>query len=94
MTKYKSMEDKPKIVYFYTKSQSWKRMKLDSNGAFHWETAKLMEAFYEMSLIISKTNCTRLERQFFISCLVSAATITLGAESQKNYQKLRCMGPQ
>ncbi|KAF2353960.1 Ribonuclease H-like domain [Trinorchestia longiramus] len=53
-TNHKALKEKPK-EFFTAKLHELNRMKLDSSSVFHQETWKLVEAFYELSLLIAKT---------------------------------------
>ncbi|KAF2355923.1 hypothetical protein FHG87_013330 [Trinorchestia longiramus] len=52
-TNHKALKEKPK-EFFTAKLHELNRMKLDSSSVFHQETWKLVEASYELSLLIAK----------------------------------------
>ncbi|KAF2343238.1 protein of unknown function DUF4371 [Trinorchestia longiramus] len=52
-TNHKALKEKPK-EFFTAKLHELNRMKLDSTSVFHQETWKLVEASYELSLLIAE----------------------------------------
>ncbi|XP_042204398.1 protein ZBED8-like [Homarus americanus] len=64
-------------------------MKLDTTGAFHQETFKVVEASYELSLLIARAKKAHSIGETLVKpCLLSAANIVLGDESQKKVSKI------
>ncbi|XP_068207463.1 protein FAM200C-like [Palaemon carinicauda] len=64
-------------------------MKLDSSSVFHQETWKLVEASYELSLLISKAKKPHSVRETLVKpCLLRAANTVLGEESQRKLSKI------
>jgi hypothetical protein len=80
---HKKLKDKPK-EFSAAKLQCLKCMKLDTTGAFHQNKAKLIEAYYELSLLIAKAKKAHTTGETLVKpCLLTAANIMPGAESQK-----------
>ncbi|CAK1591819.1 unnamed protein product [Parnassius mnemosyne] len=76
-TKHSSLKDKPK-EFFASKSASLKRMKLDSTGSFAKSSEKVLQASYELSLIIAKAKKSHTIGESLIKpCLLKAADIYL-----------------
>ncbi|KAF2346471.1 protein of unknown function DUF4371 [Trinorchestia longiramus] len=64
-------------------------MKLDSSSVFHQETWKLVEASYELSLLIAKAKKPHSVGETLVKpCLLSAANTVLGEESQRKLSKI------
>ncbi|XP_068240050.1 protein FAM200C-like [Palaemon carinicauda] len=64
-------------------------MKLDSSSVFHQETWKLVEASYELSLLIAKTEKPHSMGETLVKpCLLRAANIVLGEGSQRKLSKI------
>ena len=53
-TIHPALVDKPK-AFFETKRHSLKQAKLDSSGAFRQQTSKVVEASYEIAMLIAKS---------------------------------------
>ncbi|CAM4667033.1 unnamed protein product [Lepidochelys kempii] len=80
---HSTLKDKRK-EFFAAKLQNLKRMKLDTTGAFHQVSAKVVEASYALSLLIAKAKKAHIIGETFVKpCLLKAAEIVLGAESKK-----------
>ncbi|KAF2346202.1 protein of unknown function DUF4371 [Trinorchestia longiramus] len=64
-------------------------MKLDSSSVFHQETWKLVEASYELSLLIAKAKKPYSVGETLVKpCLLSAANTVLGEEGQRKLIKI------
>ena len=72
--------------YFAGKSISLKRVKLDRDGDFRQDLSKVVEASYEISLLIARRNKPHNIGETLVKpCILTAAKILLGEDS---YQKL------
>ncbi|XP_072385361.1 protein FAM200C-like [Diabrotica undecimpunctata] len=82
-SKHKSFKDKPK-EFFATKSENLKRIKLDSTGSTAQSFEKVIEASYELSLLIAKEKKSHIIGETFVKpCLLKAAGIILGTQSKQ-----------
>ncbi|XP_066963754.1 protein FAM200C-like [Macrobrachium rosenbergii] len=64
-------------------------MKLDSSSVFHHETWKLVEASYELSLLIAKAKKPHSVGETLLKpCLLRAANTVLGEEGQRKLSKI------
>ena len=80
--------DKPK-TYFSTKLSSLKRMKLDDSGDFRRDSAGILEASYEISLLIARGKKPHsIGESLLKPCILSAAKLVLGEESAKKLSKI------
>ncbi|KAF2362564.1 protein of unknown function DUF4371 [Trinorchestia longiramus] len=87
-TNHKALKEKPK-EFFTVKLHELNRMKLDSSSVFHQETGKLVEASYELSLLIAKAKKPHSVGETLVKpCLLSAANTVLGEESQRKLSKI------
>ncbi|XP_072384347.1 protein FAM200C-like [Diabrotica undecimpunctata] len=78
LSKHNSFKDKPK-EFFATKSENLKRMKLDSTGSTAQSSEKVLEASYELSLLIAKEKKSDIIGETLVKpCLLQAADIILG----------------
>ncbi|CAH2096181.1 unnamed protein product [Euphydryas editha] len=76
-TKHSALKDKPK-EFFTSKSASLKRMKLNSTGSFAQSSEKVLEASYELSLLIAKAKKSHTIGETLVKpCLLKAADIVL-----------------
>ena len=83
-----ALKDKLK-EFFVAKLHSFKRMKLDSTGAFHQETTKVVEASYELALLIAKDKKAHSIGETFVKpCMLTAAKIVLDENSRQNLSKI------
>ncbi|KAI6652509.1 SCAN domain-containing protein 3 [Oopsacas minuta] len=71
--------------YFAGKSISLKRVRSDRNADFHQGLKKVVEASYEISLLIVRTKNHTQSETLVKPCILSAAKLVLGEDS---YQKL------
>ncbi|CAM2097282.1 unnamed protein product [Caretta caretta] len=80
---HSALKDKPK-EFFAAKLQNLKCMKLDTTGTFHQASAKVVEASYELSLLIAKAKEVHMIGETLVKpCLLKAADIVLGAKGKK-----------
>lgn len=87
-TNHKALKEKPK-EFFTAKLHELNRMKLDSSGVIHQETWKLVEASYELSLLIAKAKKPHSVGETLVKpCLLRAANTVLGEESQRKLSKI------
>jgi len=88
ITNHPSLKDKP-INFFYAKINSAKRMKLDSTGHFAIENDKLMEASYEIVLLIAKDKKSHTIGQSLVKPrLFTACKTVLNEESYAKVAKI------
>lgn len=87
-TKHTSLKDKPK-GFFATKSENLKRMKLDSTGSTAQSSEKVLEASYELSLLIAKEKKSHIIGETLVKpCLLKAADIILGTDSRQKLSQI------
>ncbi|CAK1591742.1 unnamed protein product [Parnassius mnemosyne] len=87
-TKHSSLKDKPK-EFFASKSASLKRIKLDSTGSFAKSSEKVLQASYELSLIIGKAKKSHTIGESLIKpCLLKTADIILGPEIKQKFSQI------
>ncbi|KAF2358342.1 protein of unknown function DUF4371 [Trinorchestia longiramus] len=87
-TNHKALKEKPKEL-FTSKLYELNRMKLNSSSVFHQETWKLVQASYELSLLIAKAKKPHSVGETLVKpCLLSAANTVLGEESQGKLMKI------
>jgi hypothetical protein len=85
-TNHKRLKDKPR-EFFGARLQCLKRMKLDTTGAFHQNTAKLVEESYELSLLIANAKEAHTIGETLVkSCRLTASNIVLVPKARKCYQ--------
>ena len=88
ITNHKALKEKPK-EFFTAKHHELNCMKLDSSSVFHQETWKLVEASYELSLLIAKAKKPHSVGETLVKpCLLSAANTVLGEESQRKLSRI------
>ncbi|XP_008189561.1 SCAN domain-containing protein 3-like, partial [Acyrthosiphon pisum] len=88
ITNHPSLKDKP-IDFFHAKINSVKRMKLDSTGHFARENEKLMEASYEIALLIAKDKKPHTIGESLVKpCLFTACKTILNEESCAKVAKI------
>lgn len=88
MTNHLALKDKPK-EFFAAKCNSLKRMKLDSTGDFRKETAKIVEASYELALLIAKAKKAHTIGEILVKpCMLTAAKIVLGDSCEQKLSKV------
>ncbi|XP_049948187.1 SCAN domain-containing protein 3-like [Schistocerca serialis cubense] len=74
--------------FFAAKCDNLKRMKLDTAGSFAQTSEEVLEATYELSLLISRTKKSHIIAETLVkSCLSKAADIVLGSEKLKTTSK-------
>ncbi|KAF2349537.1 protein of unknown function DUF4371 [Trinorchestia longiramus] len=87
-TNHKALKEMTK-EFFTAKLHELNRMKLDSSSVFHQETWKLVEASYELSLLIVKAKKPHSVGDTLVKpCLLSAANTVVGEESQRKLSKI------
>lgn len=87
-TNHVALKDKPKD-YFVAKLNTFKRMKLDSTGVFHQDTTNVVEASYELALLIAKEKKAHTIGETLVKpCMLTAAKIVLGDESRQKLSKI------
>ncbi|CAB3242569.1 unnamed protein product [Arctia plantaginis] len=87
-TKHSALKDKPK-EFFASKSASLKRMKLDSTGSFAQSSEKVLEASYELSLLIAKAKKSHTIGETLVKpCLLKATDIILGPETKQKFSQI------
>ncbi|CAM5165497.1 unnamed protein product [Natator depressus] len=85
---HSALKDKPK-EFFAAKLQNLKCMKLDITGALNQASAKVVEASYHLSLLITKAKKAHIIGEALVKpCLLKAADIVLGAESKKKISEI------
>uniref|UniRef100_K7G7R4 DUF4371 domain-containing protein n=1 Tax=Pelodiscus sinensis TaxID=13735 RepID=K7G7R4_PELSI len=83
MKNHCALTEKPE-EFFADKLQNLKCKKLDTTGAFHQVSAKVVEASYELSLLIAKAKKAHIIRETLMKpCLLKAIDMVLGVESKK-----------
>jgi zinc finger BED domain-containing protein 5/7/8/9 len=88
ITNHPSLKDKP-IDFFHAKINSVKRMKLDSTCHFAMENDKLMEASYEIALLIAKDKKPHTIGESLVKpCLLTACKTVLNEESCAKVAKM------
>lgn len=87
-SKHNSFKDKPK-EFFATKSENLKRMKLDNTGSTAQSSEKVLEASYELSLLIAKEKKSHIIGETLVKpCLLKAADIILGTQSKQKLSQI------
>lgn len=87
-TKHSASQDKPK-EYFVAKSETLKRIKCDSTGSFAQSSEKVLEASYELSLLIAKAKKSYIVGETLVKpCLLKAADIVLGPEGRQKLSQI------
>lgn len=87
-TSHPALKNKPK-EFFIGKRNSLNRMKLDSTGTFQQENEKVIEASYEVSLLIAKDKKPHTIGETLIKpSILKATRIVLGEESQRKMDKI------
>lgn len=87
-TKHASLKDKPK-EFFAAKSKNLKRMKLDSTGSAAQSSLKVLEASYELSLIIAKEKKSHTIGETLVKpCILKAADVVLGTDSRQKLSQI------
>ncbi|XP_047115751.1 protein ZBED8-like [Schistocerca piceifrons] len=78
-----ALKEEPK-EFFAAKCDNLKRMKLDTAGSFAQTSEKVLEASYELSLLISRTKKSHIIGETLVKpCLLKAADSVLGSESKQ-----------
>ncbi|XP_072378031.1 protein FAM200C-like [Diabrotica undecimpunctata] len=82
-SKHNSFKDKTKEC-FATKSENLKRMKLDSTVSKAQSSKKVLNASYELSLLIAKGKNSHIIGETLVKpCLLKAADIILGTQKKQ-----------
>ena len=80
-TMHPALAAKPK-AFFETKRQSLKQAKMDSSGAFRQQTSKVVEASYEIAMLIAKSKKSHNIGDTLIKpSVLRAAELVLGKDS-------------
>lgn len=88
LTKHISLKDKPKS-FFNAKSEHLKRMKLDSTGSCAQSSEKVLEASYELSLLIAREKKNHTIGETLVKpCLLKAADVILGADCRQKFSQI------
>lgn len=88
VTKHSGLKDKAK-EFFASKSVSLKRVKLDSMGSFAQSSEKVLEASFELALLIAKAKKSHTVGETLVKpCLLKAADIVLGIESKQKLSQI------
>ncbi|XP_066958823.1 zinc finger BED domain-containing protein 5-like [Macrobrachium rosenbergii] len=89
-TTHPALADKPR-AFFETKRHSLKQAKLDGSGAFQQQTSKVVEASYEIALLIAKSKKSHNIGESLIKpSLLCAAELVLGKIVQTSSPKFLC----
>ena len=87
-TTHPAPADKPK-AFFETKRQSLKQAKMDSSGAFRQQTSKVVEASYEIAMLIAKSIKNHNIGETLIKpSLLRAAELVLGKDSANKLSQI------
>uniref|UniRef100_UPI00358EA1AE protein FAM200C-like n=1 Tax=Myxine glutinosa TaxID=7769 RepID=UPI00358EA1AE len=80
-TTHPELADKSQ-AFFVAKREALKRAKLDSSGTFRQQTSKIVEASYEIALLVAKNKKSHTIRETLIKpSLLRAAELILGKDS-------------
>jgi hypothetical protein len=86
-TNHKQLKDKPKEL-FAAKLKCFKSMKPNTTGPFQQDTAKLVEASHELSLLSAKAKNAWMFGEILVKlCLLTTRKVMLGIKSQRSYKK-------
>ncbi|XP_066953244.1 protein FAM200C-like [Macrobrachium rosenbergii] len=87
-TTHPALADKPR-AFFETKRHSLKQAKLDGSGAFQQQTSKVVEASYEIALLIAKSKKSHNIGESLIKpSLLCAAELVLGKDSANKLSQI------
>lgn len=87
-TKHTALKDKPK-EFFVSKCSSLKRMRLDNTGTFAQSSEKVLQASYEISLMIAKAKKSHTIGESLVKpCMLKAADTVLGQESKQKLSQI------
>ncbi|XP_042210129.1 protein ZBED8-like, partial [Homarus americanus] len=87
-TTHPALADKPK-AFFETKRHSLKQVKLDGSGAFRQQTSKVVEASYEIAMLIAKSKKSHNIGEFLIRpSKLRAAELVLGKDSANKLSQI------
>ncbi|XP_042216754.1 SCAN domain-containing protein 3-like [Homarus americanus] len=87
-TTHPALADKPK-AFFETKRHSLKQVKLDGSGAFRQQTSKVVEASYEIAMLIAKSKKSHNIGEFLIKpSILRAADLVLGKDSANKLSQI------
>uniref|UniRef100_K7FE96 Uncharacterized protein n=1 Tax=Pelodiscus sinensis TaxID=13735 RepID=K7FE96_PELSI len=85
---HRGLTEKPK-EFFAAKLQNLKLTKLNTTGSFHQALAKVVEASYELSLLITKDKKAHIIGETLVKpCLLKAADSVLDVESKKKLSEI------
>ncbi|XP_072398196.1 protein FAM200C-like [Diabrotica undecimpunctata] len=86
--KHNSFKNKSK-EFFATKSENLKCMKLDSTDSTVQSFEKVLEASYELSLLIAKEKKSHIIGETLVNpCLLKAADIILGTQRKQKLSQI------
>ncbi|XP_076055158.1 zinc finger BED domain-containing protein 5-like [Oratosquilla oratoria] len=87
-TSHPALVDKPK-AFFETKKDTLKRAKLDDSGSFRQQSSKVVEASYEIAMLIAKSKKSHNIGESLIKpSILSAAELVLGKDSANKLSQI------
>ncbi|XP_042221545.1 SCAN domain-containing protein 3-like [Homarus americanus] len=87
-TTHPALANNPK-AFFETKRHSLKQVKLVGSGAFRQQTSKVVEASYEIVMLIAKSKKSHNIREFLIKpSILRAADLILGKDSANKLSQI------
>lgn len=83
-----ALADKPK-AFFETKRHSFKQAKLDGSGTFRQQTSQVVEASYEIALLIAKSKKShKIGESLIKPSILRAAELVLGKDSANKLSQI------
>ncbi|XP_076043697.1 zinc finger BED domain-containing protein 5-like [Oratosquilla oratoria] len=87
-TSHPALVDKPK-AFFETKKDTLKRAKLDDSGSFRQQSSKVVEASYEITMLIAKSKKSHNIGESLIKpSILCAAELVLGKDSANKLSQI------
>ncbi|XP_076062498.1 protein FAM200C-like [Oratosquilla oratoria] len=87
-TSHPALVDKPK-AFFETKKDTLKRAKLDDSGSFRQQSSKVLEASYEIAMLIAKSKKSHNIGESLIKpSILCAAELVLGKDSANKLSQI------
>ncbi|XP_042243354.1 SCAN domain-containing protein 3-like [Homarus americanus] len=87
-TTHPALADKPK-AFFETKRHSLKQVKLDGSGAFRQQTSKVVEASYEIAMLIAKSKTSHNIGELLIKpSILRSAELVLRKDSANKLSQI------
>ena len=87
-TAHPGLVDKPK-AFFETKKHTLKQVKLDDSGSFRQQSSKVVEASYEISMLIAKSKKSHNIGETLIKpSILCAAQLILGKDSANKLSQI------